>query len=262
MEDIKNDIPVANQAAEKVETPTEETPKYTETQFNERLDALLGKKIARREEKLRREFDKERGEYEELVDILKAGTGQSTLPELKSTFRGFYADKGVKIPERSAQPNYSERDIKVLAGAEAKEIINSGIDEVVEEVDRLAALGADMTPRDKELFHILATHRKNHERSTEFAKLGITEDVYNSDAFQRIVGMSSSKTSAKDIVEVYQSTIPKKNIEPMGSMVSNTPQDNGIKDFYTVDEARKFTKADFDKNPALYQRVLESMRKW
>ena len=39
-------------------------------------------------------------------------------------------------------------------------------------------------------------------------------------------------------------------------------KDNGVKEFYTYDEAIKFTKADFDKNPELYKAVENSMSKW
>ena len=112
------------------------------------------------------------------------------------------------------------------------------------------------------MFRTLATHRQKHERNHEFGKMGISEDVYNSDDFQKFVGMFDPKTPVKQICEVYQKTIPKKNIKPAGSMVTEEPTDNGVKDFYTFEEARKFTKKDFDNNPALYKRVQESMRKW
>jgi hypothetical protein len=48
----------------------------------------------------------------------------------------------------------------------------------------------------------------------------------------------------------------------MGSMKSSTTQDNGLKDYYSYEEAMKFTKQDFDKNPELYKRVQQSMPKW
>jgi hypothetical protein len=48
----------------------------------------------------------------------------------------------------------------------------------------------------------------------------------------------------------------------MGSMKTNTSEDNGVKDFYSYEEAKKFTKADFDKNPELFKAVEASMSKW
>lgn len=258
MEEIKNEDLVTEQVAENVETPTEETPKtYTEAEFNAKLDEVLGKKIARREAKIRKEYERK---YGDLEDVLKAGTGKQSVEEITDTFRGFYKDKGVTLPEK---PAYSDRDIAVLAKAEAEEIIRSGFDDVVEEVDRLAAIGAkDMTPREKQIFKALAEHRQKTERSNAFGRLGVTEETYNSREFQDFVGKFSPNTSVKDIYDIYQKTIPKKEIKPMGSMKNNPADDNAVKEFYSRDEAVKFTKKDFDKNPALYNAVVASMRKW
>ena len=48
----------------------------------------------------------------------------------------------------------------------------------------------------------------------------------------------------------------------MGSMKNNTADNNAVKDFYSYEEASKFTKKDFDKNPALHEAVKKSMPKW
>jgi hypothetical protein len=48
----------------------------------------------------------------------------------------------------------------------------------------------------------------------------------------------------------------------MGSMKSNNIKDTNIKDFYSVEEARKFSQEDYDKHPGLYEAVVKSMKKW
>ena len=57
-------------------------------------------------------------------------------------------------------------------------------------------------------------------------------------------------------------TKPKKEIKPMGSMTNKTSEDGTVKDFYTRDEALRFTKADFDKNPALFEKVFRCGKKY
>lgn len=254
----EQEILAAEQAAENVEVTTEETPKtYTEAEFNAKLDEVLGKKIARREAKIRKEYERKYGNLEE---VLKAGTGKESVEEMTDTFTKFYRDKGINIPEK---PKYSQKDIEVLARAEANEIINSGFEDVVEEVDRLAAVGAaNMTAREKALFKVLAEHRQSAERGRELSKIGVTEDVYNSQEFQSFAGKFNPNTPIRDIYDIYNKTLPKKEIKTMGSMKNHNGGDNGIKDFYTVEEARKFTKKDFDENPELYKKVRESMLKW
>jgi hypothetical protein len=249
---------VVEETAENVETTTEETPKtYTEAEFNAKLDEVLGKKIARKEAKIRKEYERKYGSLEE---VLKAGTGKESVEEMTDTFADFYRKKGIKIPEK---PTYTAKDIEVLARAEAEDIIHSGFDEVVEEVDRLTAVGAsNMTPREKAVFKVLAEHRQNAERSRELTKLGVTEDVFNSQEFKDFAGKFNPNTPIADVYNIYAKTLPKKDIKPMGSMKNNESGDNGVKDFYTVEEARQFTKKDFDKNPALFAAVEKSMLKW
>lgn len=252
-----NENLVTEQVTENVEQTTEETPKYTEAQFNAKLDEVLGKKIARKEAKIRKEYERK---YGDLENVLKAGTGKESVEEVTDSFRQFYEQKGVRIAPRS---DYSDRDIELLAERDAKDIIDSGFDEVVEEVDRLAEKGAaNMTAREKVLFKVLAEHRNNTERGKELTKLGVTENVYNSQEFKDFSAKFNANTPIRDIYDIYQKTQPKKEIKTMGSMKNATSEDGTVKDFYSYEEATKFTKKDFDKNPALYEAVRKSMTKW
>ena len=254
----ENENLVAEEAAENVEVTTEETPKmYTEAEMNAKVDEILGKKIARKEAKIRKEYDRK---YGDLMDTLKAGTGKETVEEVNDTFRGFYEKKGIKIAPRS---EYSAQDIETLARADADDIIRAGLDEVIEEGDRLAELGtANMTAREKAVFKILYEHRQNTERSNELAKIGVTEDVYNSKEFQDFAAQFKPDTPIATIYNIYSKNQPKKQPKTMGSMKNNTTDDGTVKDFYTRDEALQFTKKDFDKDPALFKAVEASMLKW
>lgn len=253
-----NENLVTEQVAENVEQTTEETPKtYTEAEFNAKLDEVLGKKIARREAKIRKEYDQRYGRLEE---VLKAGTGKQNVDELTDTFQKFYQSKGINIPNK---PDYSTKDIETLARAEADEIIRTGYDEVVDEVDRLTELGADkMTAREKAVFKVLAEHRQNAERGKELSKIGVTEDVYNSAEFKAFQGKFNANTPITDIYNIYKQTQPKKEFKTMGSMKNSTADNGAVKDYYSYEEAMKFTKKDFDNNPELLKAVEASMTKW
>lgn len=239
---------------ENVEQTTEQTPK---TYTQEEVDAMMGKRLARKEAKIRKEYEKKYGNLEE---VLRAGTGKETVEEITDTFTDFYKKKGIEVRK---QPEFSARDTEVLARAEAEEIIGYGYDEVVEEVDRLAKLGvSNMTPRDKAVFKMLAEHRQNAERSKELSKLGVTEEEFKSKEFTDFMGKFNANTPVSDIYDIYRKTKPKKEIKTMGSVTNKSSEEGTVKDFYTRDEALQFTKKDFDKNPALYKAVTESMTKW
>ena len=252
----ENEILVTEQVAENVEQTTEETP-VVKTYTQEEVDAIVGKAKARTRAKVEKDYQRK---YGGLEDVLRAGTGKESVEEITDTFADFYRNKGITIPDK---PSYSDKDIEVLARADAEDIIRAGYDEVVEEVDRLAALGAsNMTARDKVLFKALAEHRQNAERSRDLSSIGVTEDVYNSQEFKDFASMFDPNTPIKKVYETYAKTLPKKDIKPMGSMKNNTSEDSTVKDYYSYEEAMKFTKKDFDNNPLLYKRVQESMQKW
>lgn len=256
MENMEN--LVTEQVTENVEQTTEESPKtYTEAEFNAKLDEVLGKKIARREAKIRREYERKYGNLEE---VLKTGTGEEDVEKIADTFKDFYAKRGIKFPEK---PAYNEHEIEVLAKAEAEDIIRAGYDEVVEEVNRLADIGAaNMTAKEKAVFRTLAEHRQSTDRAKELKQIGVTEDVFNSQDFKDFSAKFAANVSVKDIYDIYAKTQPKKDIKPMGSMKNSNSADSGVKDFYTPEEARRFTKKDFDNNPALFKAVENSRLKW
>ena len=246
---------VTEQVAENVEVTTEETPVKMYSQ--EEVDAIVGKRLARKEARIRKEFDRKYGQLEE---VLKAGTGKESVEEVTDTFKQFYEKKGIQFPKK---PAYSDSDIEVLANAEAADIIRAGYEDVVEEVDRLADIGvANMTQREKALFKALADHRQKAERSRELTKIGVTEDVFESKDFKDFASKFNATTPIRDIYDLYNKTKPKKEIKPMGSMKNSVSEDSSVKEFYSRDEALQFSRKDLDKNPALFKAIQASMTKW
>ena len=251
---MENNENIVTEQVTEVEQITEQ-PIKTFTQ--EEVDEMVGKRLARREAKIRKEYDRKYGQLEE---VLRAGTGKENVEEMTDTFRQFYQKKGIQFPQK---PAYSDSDIEVLANAEAAEIIRGGFEEVVEEVDRLARVGIEnMTPREKKVFKALAEHRQNTERGKALSQMGVTQEEYSSKEFQDFARKFSSTTPITEVFDIYRKTQPKKEIKTMGSMKNTDSTDNGVKDFYTPEEARRFTKKDYDSNPALFTAVQNSMLKW
>lgn len=221
------------------EETVEQVEKPVKTYTDEEVNAIVGRKLARQESKIRKEYDKK---YGQLESVLKAGTGKENVEEMTNTFRDFYEKKGIPMP---TEPSYSAKDIEVLAGAEADEIIGYGFEEVVEEVDRLASLGIEnMSPKEKEVFRRLAEYRQSTEKGRELAKIGVTEDVYNSNEFKAFASKFSSNTPVTEIYEIFNKMQPRKPVQPMGSMRNEV--EPKVKDFYTQEEIAKLTDADLD----------------
>jgi hypothetical protein len=246
-----------------VESTTEQVEEklYTQSDIdrlvNEKVDALLPKKLERAKSKLQREYLEKYGRTE---TVLNAGLGTTNIEEATNKLADFYTQKGIKIPE---QPMYSEYDLGVLATAEANEIISSGYEDIVEEVDRLAEIGVDnMSAREKLVFQTLAKERLKQESIKELAQIGVKPEALNDSEYQEFANKLNPSLTAKEKYEMYMKFKPKPKVETIGSMKGTTSKDNGVKDFYSYEESLQFTKEDFDKNPELFKAVEKSMLKW
>lgn len=228
--------------------PTEPVEKtYTKAELTEKIDNA----VRRREAKLRREFEEK---YSRVENVLNAGLGTSNIEEATDRLTDFYKQKGINIP---SEPRYSQRDIEVLANAEANDIISSGLEEVIEEVDRLADKGVDkMTPREKLLFKKLAEHRQKQERVNELASIGVKENILSSKDFQDYANQFREDVPITKVYEMWSKTQPKPKVEQMGSMKNLAP--SKVKDSYTDEEISKLTLDDLN-DPVVWANVRKSM---
>ena len=239
---------------ENVEETTEETPAaktYTEDELNARVNEIVGKRVARKEAKIRKEYE---SKYGDLEGILRAGTGKENVEEITETFRDHYVKRGVNIPTK---PTYSDKDISILAAAEADDIIDAGYEEVVEEVDRLAEKGiGNMTAKEKAVFKRLAEYRKSTEESRELSSIGVTKEEYDSAEFKAFAKKFAPGTSIKDIYDIYRQTLPKKEIKTTGSMRQS--QGAKVKDYYSPEEISRLSEKDLS-DPEVWAVVRRSM---
>ena len=254
-EEIVEDVETSDSTEEVV---TDTNPVEEKLYTKQDLETRMKSRTDRLERKLRREYE---SKYGKLENVLKAGLQVDSIEEATNQMESFYTNKGVKIP--NYETSYSENDMKVLANAEAQSIIDLGFEDVVEEVERLADIGIDnMSPREKLIFNQLATYRRAEESKQELAKIGVSEKALEDKNYIDFAKNLNPNMSEKEKYEFYLKNKPKPEVTPMGSMKGTKSEESAVKDFYSYEEAMKFTKADFDKNPELYKAVQNSMSKW
>ena len=250
----ENTEETVEETAGQVEQIADETPEekvYTKAEYEEGIKKAVGKAVARREAKIHRDYQRK---YGELETVLKAGTQKEDVAEITGDFREFYEGRGVQIPKI---PEYSAQETEVLADAEAREIISCGLDEVTEELDRLAALGvANMSAREKRVFTQLAEYHKTASQRRELSKLGVPEDVYTSQEFIDFASKFSEKIPVTEIYNIYSKMQPKKEIKTMGSMKAG--QEQKVKEYYSPEEIDRLTEDDLD-DPKVWEAVRRSM---
>lgn len=223
----------------------EESPEY-QTELND----MMKDRLDRQKNKIEREYTEKYGRLETVVNT---GLGTSNIDEAVNKLTDFYTKKGVKIPDT---PRYSERDIGILANADADDIIAVGYDEIVKEVERLAEIDVDkMTQRDKVMFTKLASERKRLEDEKSLASIGVDRKAIETKEFQEFANKLNPNLSLKDKYEMYLKFKPKPKIEKMGSMKSGKV---GVKEFYTADEISRLTEEDLD-DPKVWEAVRRSM---
>lgn len=244
----------AESTEENVEDSVESERLYTEEEFNKKLDEVLAKKIALKTNKIRKEYEKKYGRAE---TIIKAGMQKDSFEDAVNELENYYIQEGVNIPQTQ---EYSSKDTEILAKGDADEIINSGYDDVVEEVDRLAKVGIEnMTLREKLTFQNLAEYRKKIEKQKELESIGVKEEIYNSENFKKFAKLFNSKTPMSTVYEYYTKTLDQPQVEKMGSMKNKNS--NEEKTYYSPDDVDKLTSKDLD-DPKIFARVHESMKKW
>lgn len=185
--------------------------------------------------------------------------GTNNLEDATEKMASFYEEQGVEIPEAKL----TAREELILANAEVEDIIADGYDEIVKNVDKLARKGADkMTQKEKLIFTRLAEERTRQEGMKQLAEIGVGKEVLEDREFIEFSSKLNPNLSMKEKYEMYEKLKPKKKIETMGSMKGNDSKDGGVKEFYSREEALKFTRADFERNPKLFEAVEKSMLKW
>jgi hypothetical protein len=241
---------------QEVEETQEQTSYDNEMLSKEEVNRIVEARLKRE----RRKQEQELAKYEEVINILKAGLGKEDINEITSTMKEFYREQGIEIPENKSR---LEREERILAKADAEEIIEAGEEEMERVANEIAKKPAEKrTLREKIVFEEVCKSLIKTKSAKELAKIGVKPDILDDKEFQEFSKKFNLNTPITEIYELYSkiknpNNTPKK---PIGS-VKNTAEKDIIKDFYTPEEVAQFTEEDL-RNPKLMEAVENSMAKW
>ena len=254
----EENVPMAEGETETInaieESKPEEKPKQDNLLTKEQVDEMIAKKLARKEDKIRKEYEKK---YGKLESVINAGLGTNNTDEALEKLTDFYTKKGINIP---TQASYTDRDIEILAKDDARDIISLGYDEMVEEGERLAKLGNNMSKREKLCLEILTKEMKNIEEEKDLSAIGVSPDALKDSDYQDFASKLNPSLSVKEKYEMYLKFKPKPKVETMGSMKSVVPKTD-VKEYYTPEEVSKLSMKDLD-DPKVMAAVEKSMALW
>lgn len=248
-----NDTEVKTEVEKKLYSEADMNRRIAEE--NERFNVALQKKLANKERKIRKEYEKK---YSGIENVLKAGLGATDMNDAESKLREYWQNEGMEIPQNNTQ-NYSEDELKALADYDAKQIIDAGYDDIVEEIERLTSLGYEnLTKRDKIVFEKLANERTKTENEKALKSIGIDTKILKDEKFNDFSKMFNNNVPITKVVEMFKEKNAEK-VEQIGSLKNNDKTEK--KTFYTPEEAKKLTRKDFE-NPEILEAVMNSRTKW
>lgn len=243
-----------------LKTYTEEEVNQLKSQMKEEYEKSFDEKFNKRWGKEMRNIEKKNAKTNELISLLETQTGKSNIDDLLALS---YEQYGVEKPKEEL----SQADLQKLGKLDAKEILDgSDYEDIEEEANRLADI-ENRNAREQAMFmelgKYLTSKKSEQKRKQEIKESGIEEKVLQDEEFKEYLSKFRDDVSIKEIYDSYSKIKPKEKPFNTGSLKGTNVEDkNKVKEYYTFEESKQFTKKDFDNNPALWKAIQDSMLKW
>lgn len=246
---------------EEAEQSSEDIEKLVEERANKLFEEKVEERLVRDRINRERKQNKELAKYRQLENVIKAGLGVDNLDDAISKTSDFYKEQGITIPD--FKDVYSERDEKILAKADAQEIIELGKNEMEAEANRIASIPeAKRTIREKTIFDTLCKELISLKDVEELSSKGYKTDVLETKEFSDFRNQFNVNTSISTIYEMYNKMHGQVVQQPRspGSAKSTTTVKQ-IKDYYSPEDFDKLTDEDL-RNPKIMEIVDKSRLQW
>ena len=245
---------------ESKENSSEKT--YTEEEFKNELNRVVGQEKARMERKYRKQSKSNSERLNKLESVLRSGLELTDDDDVLSKVTSFYKDQGIDIPEPEA---IDKEDAEILGKSDALRFIDVADDKEIEaranELANKQNQGKTSVREDAEFFK-LGEYLTSKLEEKELKDNGIDVNILKDKDFVEFANKFNRNTKKSEIYEMWKKMNGKEAKKPdsTGSTKSTTP-DNQIKEHYTPEEVDKLSSKDLD-NPAIFERVMKSMKRW
>lgn len=258
------EVPELEETAEETNEAetTENVEEAQEKMFtSEEVDNIKKRYKKRLENKLRKEYDKK---YSRLENVINAGLGTNNVDDATEKLTEFYEENGIKIPSSNSTQKFTDDEIELLANAEADRFIRDctykELEDEVNEIEQTMKED-ELTEREHLYYQRLKNELIRQDDEKAVLSLGISMSDLEKEDVKNYFAKLNPDLSLKEKYEMYLSSKPKKQNKKIGSMKTNTTNSQ-VKEFYTKEEALKFTQEDYDKIKGLEEAVERSMPKW
>nr|DAO70509.1 MAG TPA: hypothetical protein [Caudoviricetes sp.] len=203
----------------------QETENNNEDTKNEDVQEKINHVVQARLDRERRNFERDNKELYEMENILKAGLEVDNRADMIKQLKEFYGDKADIKPYKSSA---NERDEKILAEADAKEVIELGMNEMEAEANRIASIPeAKRTIREKTMFNTICGAIIEQREVNELKAKGVDTNILENKEFVKFKEKFNYNTPISEIYDMY-SKINQKPEKPAsaGSAKSETGKES------------------------------------
>ena len=194
------------ETTQEVERPSQEDiERMIEERANKLTEEKIQDRLARDRATRERKQSQEMAKYKQLENIMKAGLGVETLDEAINKSSDFYRGQGVNIPTYQEEFKLSEREERILAEADAKEIISFGKQEMETEANRIAAIPENKRSlREKTIFNTVCKELINLRDIDALRAKGYETGLLNDIKFKDFRKQFNVNTPIETIVGMYK----------------------------------------------------------
>jgi len=233
------------------ESATEEQPQgkfYTDEEFNQKVNEIADRRVARKMRKLERELDK----YKDTENVLKSQLGGENIDEVNSNLRKLYTDEGVELPSKYVSED--KEYLEYQATRDSEDIIAEGYDYIKDEANRLANIGYDnLSSKDKLLFTKLC-EELDHEDDVKILKgLNIDTNILEDKSFKEFRSQFNRNTPISKIYDLYSGNKETK-INTPGNLSNNSKTES---EYFTDEEIENLSMEDLD-DPVIWEKLRKS----
>lgn len=222
-------------------------------EYQEEYNSMLKTRLDREDKKHQKELSK----YRDTENVLRTTLNLKDGDDTNAKLREYYEAEGVKLPE-AIKPGLSSGEIEAVAQYNAKQIIDSGFDEMKSEANRLANIGYNnLNESEKIIFNTLCEKLQYEKDRKELLQLGAKEDLLNDKNFVEFKSGFNSNKPIKDIYDMYMKLNQEKTVKENPGSMKNS-EINPTKDFYTMEEIEKLSDEQLD-DPKIWEAVRKSM---
>ena len=236
---------------EEANEETEEEPQgkfYTDEEFNQKVNEIADRRVARKMRKLERELDK----YKDTENVLKSQLGGESIDEVNSKLRELYTNEGVQLPERYVG---EDKDyIEFQATRDCEDFISEGYESMKDEANRLANIGYDnLSSKDKIVFTKLCEALDRADNEKILKGLNVDTKILDDKDFIEYKEQFNRNVPITKIYEMY-SGIKETKINTPGDLSNKSTTD---REYFTDEEIANLSMEDLD-DPVIWEKVRKS----